>query len=259
MEVLHLLVGSTNSGYFVYFVLTLVAACRGWLCWSFSCGFVVMAFPRILFFATFLVLLSFWVDLCHQADDEEEEDDEQGFVEALLRNSINRPRSSIADSRICYPFRLIHVGNRQKIVILVKFHILVFLFITTFAVLIWIGMEDNPIESSMVSRLGGALAYYGFLLYQKMSTVRSERASSEIWKVAGLATLSVLCFTSNSFVALFTNIPFDKFNRVFLIADMLDHWHVPHVHAVYTSTLLILYYFIDSSVPSAFILWVMRE
>ncbi|KAK5831252.1 hypothetical protein PVK06_015047 [Gossypium arboreum] len=171
------------------------------------------AFPRILFFATFLVLLSFWVDLCHQADDEEEEDDEQGFVEALLRNSINRPRSSIADSRICYPFRLIHVGNRQKIVILVKFHILVFLFITTFAVLIWIGMEDNPIESSMVSRRYSCFYLFlsfscsGFLLYQKMSTVRSERASSEIWKVAGLATLSVLCFTSNSFVALFTNIP----------------------------------------------------
>ena len=60
------------------------------------------------------------VDLCHQADDEEEEDDEQGFLEALLQNSLNRPRSSITDSRrICYPFRLIHVGSRQKIVILV--------------------------------------------------------------------------------------------------------------------------------------------
>ncbi|KAG8494567.1 hypothetical protein CXB51_012048 [Gossypium anomalum] len=165
------------------------------------------------------------------------------FVILMMKRKrmMNRVLSSIADSRICYPFRLIHVGNRQKIVILVKFPILVFLFMTTFSVLIWIGMEDNPIESSMMSRvyvdlfaaaqllLGGALAYYGLLLIcQKMRTVRSERASSEIWKVyyhiilhafvplsivlsfwavAGLATLSVLCFTSSSFVPLFTNIP----------------------------------------------------
>lgn len=30
------------AGYFVYFVLTLVAACKGWTCWSQSCGFIVM-------------------------------------------------------------------------------------------------------------------------------------------------------------------------------------------------------------------------
>ncbi|XP_022715578.1 tobamovirus multiplication protein 1-like isoform X5 [Durio zibethinus] len=233
-KVFHLLIGSTNAGYFVYFVLTLVAACRGWLCWSYSCGFVAMAFPRILFFATFLLLLSFWVDLCHQADDEEEEDVEQGFLEALLQNSLNRPRSSIADGyRICYPFRLIHIGSRQKVVILVT--VLVFLFMMTFSVLIWIRMEDNPIDSSTVARvyvdlfavaillLGGALACYG------------------------LAIVSVLCFTSSAFVALFTDIP------------VLYHWHELHINGVYTSLLLILYYFIGSSVPSAFVLWVMRE
>ncbi|GMI82249.1 candidate G-protein Coupled Receptor 3 [Hibiscus trionum] len=257
-KVLHLLIGSTNAGYFVYFVLTLFAACRGWLCWSFSCGFIAMALPRILLFSTFLLLLSFWVDLCHQADDVEEEDDEQGFEEALLQSSLNRPRSSIADDcRICHPFRLIHVGNHQKIVILVT--VLVFLLMMTFAVLIWIGMEDNPIDSSTVARvyvdlsavalilLGGALACYGLLLCRKMKNVRSERASSEIWKVAGLAIISVVCFTSSAFVALFTDIP------------MLYHWHELHVHGVYTSTLLILYYFIGSSIPSAFVLWVMRE
>ncbi|KAE8659634.1 Peptidase S24/S26A/S26B/S26C family protein, putative isoform 1 [Hibiscus syriacus] len=125
--------------------------------------------------------------------------------------------------------------------------------------LIWIGMEDNPIDSSTVAQvymdlsaaaqllLGGALACYGLLLCWKMRNVRSERASSEIWKVAGLAIVSVLCFTSNAFVALFTDIP------------MLYHWHGLHIHGVYTSTLLILYYFIGSSVPSAFVLWVMRE
>ncbi|KAL4279123.1 hypothetical protein GQ457_03G035640 [Hibiscus cannabinus] len=257
-KVLHLLIGSTNTGYFVYFVSTLFAACRGWLCWSFSCGFIAMALPRILFFSTFLLLLSFWVDLCHQADDDEEEDDEQSFEEALLQNSLNRPKSSIADNcRICYPFRLIHVGSHQKIVILVT--VLVFLLMMTFAVLIWIGMEDNPIDSSTVARvyidlsavalllLGGALACYGLLLCRKMRNVRSERASSEIWKVAGLATVSVVCFTSSAFVALFTDIP------------MLYHWHELQIHGVYTSTLLILYYFIGSSVPSAFVLWIMRE
>ncbi|KAK9936737.1 hypothetical protein M0R45_013563 [Rubus argutus] len=35
--------------------------------------------------------------------------------------------------------------------------------------------------------LGGALACYGLLLCLRMRTVRSERASSEMWKVAGLA------------------------------------------------------------------------
>ncbi|XP_022723249.1 tobamovirus multiplication protein 1-like isoform X2 [Durio zibethinus] len=257
-KVFHLLIGSTNTGYFIYFVLTLIAVWRRWLCWSYSCGFVAMAFPGILFFATFLLLLSFWVDLCHQADDEEEEDDEQGFLEALLQNSLNRPRSSIADNRgICYPLRLIHVGNRQKIVILVT--VLVFLFMMTFAVLIWIGMEDNPIDSSTVARvyvdlfaaailfLGGALACYGLLLCRKMRNVRSERASSEIWKVAGLAIVSVICFTSSAFVALFTDIP------------VLYNWHELQIDGVCTSLLLILYYFIGSSVPSAFVLWVMRE
>ncbi|XVE88353.1 hypothetical protein DITRI_Ditri19aG0062700 [Diplodiscus trichospermus] len=244
-KVFHLLIGSTNAGYLVYFVLTLVAECRGWLCWSYSCGFVGMAFPRILFFATFLLLLSFWVDLCHQADDEEEEDDEQGFLEALLHNPLNRPRSSISDNRrICYPFRLIHVGSRQKIVILVT--VLVFLFMMTFAVLIWIGMEENPIDSSIVARvyvdlsaalillLGGALACYGFLLCRKMRNVRSERASSEIWKVAGLAIVSVLCFTSSAFVAFFTDIP------------VLYHWLELHTDGVYTCLLLIIYYFIGT-------------
>ncbi|OMP08843.1 hypothetical protein COLO4_06072 [Corchorus olitorius] len=137
--------------------------------------------------------------------------------------------------------------------------VLVFLFMITFAVLIWIGMEDNPIDSSTVARvyvdlfaaaillLGGALACYGLLLCRKMRHVRSERASSEIQKVAGLAIVSVLCFTSSALVAFFTDIP------------VLYHWQELHIDGVYTSLLLILYYFIGSSVPSAFVLWVMRE
>ncbi|KAF3667957.1 putative mitochondrial inner membrane protease subunit 1-like [Capsicum annuum] len=59
ITVFHLMIGSSNLGYFLYFVLTIVAACKGWICWSRSCGFVVMAFPKILFLAAFLLLLSF--------------------------------------------------------------------------------------------------------------------------------------------------------------------------------------------------------
>jgi len=80
-----------------------------------------------------------------------------------------------------------------------------------------------------------------------MSKVRSERASSEMWKVAGLAVVSVLCFTSSSFVALLTDVP------------MLYYWGRQRVNVIYTSLFLILYYFIGSSIPSAFILWSMRE
>ncbi|XP_038719714.1 tobamovirus multiplication protein 1-like isoform X2 [Tripterygium wilfordii] len=257
-QVFHLLIGSSKIGCFVYFVLTLVTTCEGWLCWSYSCGFILMAFPKILLFTAFLLLLSFWVDLCHIPDDEEEEDDEFRIHEGLLENSLTGPSSSSADRRrICFPFRLIHVGIHQKIVILVS--ILIFLIMMTSAALIWIGMEYNPIDSSLVAKvyidlfalavllLGGALGCYGLVLCLKMRKVRSERASSEMWKVAGLALLSVVCFTPSTFVAVLTDIP------------VLHHWHGLYINGLYTSLLLMLYYFIGSSVPSAFLLWVMRE
>ncbi|KAH9797701.1 DUF1084 domain-containing protein [Citrus sinensis] len=257
-KVFHLLIGSSNVGYLLYFVLTLVAACNGWLCWSYSCGFIAMAFPRLLLFAAFLLLLSFWVDLCHQPDDEEEEDEEHGFLEALLKRSLSKPGSPNTDTRrICVPFHSIHVGSRQKIVILAT--VLVFILMMTFAVVIWIGMGENPIDSSMVARvyvslfsiaillLGGALAGYGLILCLKMRTVRSERAPSEMWKIAGLAVVSVLCFTPSAFIGLLTEIP------------VLYHWHRLEINGVSTSLLLILYYFVGSSVPSAFVLWEMRD
>ncbi|GAY35101.1 hypothetical protein CUMW_014280 [Citrus unshiu] len=249
----------SSESYLLYFVLTLVAACNGWLCWSYSCGFIAMAFPRLLLFAAFLLLLSFWVDLCHQPDDEEEEEDEEhGFLEALLKRSLSKPGSPNTDTRrICVPFHSIHVGSRQKIVILAT--VLVFILMMTFAVVIWIGMGENPIDSSMVARvyvslfsiaillLGGALACYGLILCLKMRTVRSERATSEMWKIAGLAVVSVLCFTPSAFIGLLTEIP------------VLYHWHRLEINGVSTSLLLILYYFVGSSVPSAFVLWEMRD
>ncbi|KAJ7947280.1 Tobamovirus multiplication protein 1-like [Quillaja saponaria] len=261
-KVFHLMIGCSNLGYFVYFILTLVAACKGWECWSHSCGFILMAFPKILFFAAFLLLLSFWVDLCHQPNDEEEEDDDdiEGSYsqEALLEKAFNEQNLlTIENQRKCFPLRLVHVGNRQKIVILVT--LLVFVIMMAFAAIIWIGMGKNPIDSVVVARvyvdlfaiamllLGGALACYGVLLCLKMRKVRSERASSEMWKVAGLAAVSVLCFTSSAVVAFLTDIP------------MLYHWHPQRVSGVCTLLLLILYYFLGSSIPSAFVLWVMRE
>ncbi|MCD7463150.1 hypothetical protein HAX54_050042, partial [Datura stramonium] len=147
-KVFHLMIGSSNLGYFLYFVLTIVAACKGWTCWSHSCGFVVMAFPKILFLAAFLLLLSFWVDLCHQPNDEEDEDDVYSPREALLEK--NKPNSN-ADNRLrCCSFRAVKMGSRQKVVVLVT--LLVFLLMLVAAVLIWIERGRNPIDSSVVAR-----------------------------------------------------------------------------------------------------------
>ncbi|KAG8365608.1 hypothetical protein BUALT_Bualt18G0123500 [Buddleja alternifolia] len=265
-KVFHLMIGSSNlewnislAGYFLYFVVTLVAACKGWKCWSHSCGFIFMAFPKILFVAAFLLLLSFWVDLCHQSN-EDDEDEGCSPREALLeRRNIND--SNNISRRRCFSFRSIHIGSRQKVVILVA--VLVFATMIASSVLIWIGMGKNPIDSAVVAQacrlallfcllfyvyvdliavavllLGGALACYGLILFLKMREVRSERASSEMWKVAGLAIVSVICFTSSASVTIATNIPID---------------------GVYASLLLVVYYFIGSSMPSAFVLLVMSD
>ncbi|CAL8138203.1 unnamed protein product [Prunus armeniaca] len=119
-QVLHLMIGSSNLGYFIYFTSTLVAACKKWFCWSNVCGFILMAYPKILFLAAFLLLLSFWVDLCHQANDDEEDDEDDSMQQALLENSKNKPNSSNKDGhRICCSFQSIHVGSHQKFVIAV--------------------------------------------------------------------------------------------------------------------------------------------
>ncbi|GAB4828636.1 hypothetical protein Ancab_018301 [Ancistrocladus abbreviatus] len=256
-KVFHLMIGFSNLGDCFYFVLTLIATCAGWPCWASSCGFIFMACPKILFIAAFLLILSFWVDLCHQADDEDDEE-EYSSREVLLEKTANKSTSSnTCVHQECFPLPPVHVGNRQKIVILVT--VLVFMLMLVFAVLIWIGMGKNPIDSATVARvyvdlfavaiflLGVALACYGLLIYLKMSRVRSERASSEMWKVTGLAVVSLGCFTTSALVALLTDIP------------LLYRWHRQHVSGVTATLLVILYYFIGSSVPSAFVLWVMRE
>ncbi|KAK0589110.1 hypothetical protein LWI29_009795 [Acer saccharum] len=257
-KVLHLVIGSSNLGYFIYFISTLIATCEGWPCWSHACGFILMALPNILFLAAFLLLLSFWVDLCHQANDEEEDDEENSTQQALLDNVMSKPGSSNSRRRCrCCPLQGIHVGSRQKFVIVVV--VLIFILMMSFAMIIWIGAGKNPIDSSIVAEvyvdffaatvllLGGALGCYGLLLFFKLRKVRSETASSEMWKVAGLAVVSVICFSSSALVAFLTDIPLSY------------HWNVKKLNGVKALVLLILYYFIGSSVPSAFVLWIMRE
>ncbi|KAH9706144.1 DUF1084 domain-containing protein [Citrus sinensis] len=217
-----------------------------------------LASPNILFIAAFLLLLSFWVDLCHQANDEEDDDDENSSQQALLDNLISKSgRSNTGGRRKCCPFQGIHVGSRQKFVIVVV--LLIFILMISFAIIIWIGAGKNPIDSSVVAQvyvdffaaaillLGGALGSYGLLLFLKLRKVRSERASLEMWKVAGLAVVSVICFSSSAMVAILTNIPLSY------------HWNLMKMSGLKPLVLLILYYFMGSSVPSAFVLWVMRE
>ncbi|XP_011096530.1 uncharacterized protein LOC105175689 isoform X2 [Sesamum indicum] len=254
-KVFHLLIGSSNLGYFLYFVLNLVAACKGWTCWSHSCGFMVMAFPKILFVAAFLLLLSFWVDLCHESNDDDE--DEGCSYQVALLEKLNPNDSNVNDRRRCCSFRSFPIGSRQKIVILVT--VIVFAITVACSVLMWVGMRKSPINPAIVAEvyvdlvavivllLGGALACYGLILFLKMRKVRSDRASSEMRKVAGLAIVSVLSFASSASVAIGTNIP------------LFYHWHEPEISGVYTSLLLVVYYFLGSSVPSALILFVMRE
>ncbi|CAH1448772.1 unnamed protein product [Lactuca virosa] len=104
---------------------------------------------KILFLAAFLLLLSFWLTFCHQANDEDEDESEGDFVDTWV--------------------------------------------MLTSAVLIGLALE----RILLIPQL-----WQGNVLVSKMSKVRSERASSEIWKVAGLAIVSAVCFTSSSVVAI---------------------------------------------------------
>lgn len=178
------LMGASNLGYALYFILTPVAQCGGWQCWSHACGFIVMALPQIVFLATFLLLLSFWLDLCHQATDREEEEEEHDYVvlPAFNERDLSK-RYSESSWRCCprWPFR--RIRSRQKFVIGVV--VLIFLLTAAFAVLIWIGMgDDNAINSSTLAQIysdifavvilisGGGLAAYVHDDVQGLSCIR---------------------------------------------------------------------------------------
>ncbi|XP_073313017.1 tobamovirus multiplication protein 1-like isoform X4 [Primulina huaijiensis] len=229
-KVFHLLIGTSNFGYLLYFGLTPLAACKDWLFWLQSCGFIIMAFPKILFVAAFLLLLSFWVDLCHQTNDDEE-DEECSSREALLEKISKTDYSASSCYNFC-TFRFIEIGSRQKVVILVT--VLVTAIMVASSLLIWIGMGKNPIDSVVVAQISFPYQFfYWELPWHAM--------------VAGLAIVCVVSFTSSASVALATNIP------------LLYYWHGKQMDGLYTALLQVLYYFIGSSVPSAFILFEMRE
>lgn len=258
-KVFHCLIGAANFGYVVYFILTIVAACKGWACFSTACGFILIAAPQTLFLATFLLLLSFWVDLCNQANDNEEDDDEDVDTEyTQLPSSPNHLEAGANKPlRACFPCRRWRVRGRQRFVILVVF--VIFLLTVAFAVLIWYGMYDNPIDSVKLAQIyanffalvillsGGGLAGYGLLLYTKMSRVKSVRASADIRKVAGLAVASVVCFSLKAFLVVMSDI------------SGLNIWHVKRGDSQFCSPIIFLYYLIGETVPSIVVLWVMRD
>ncbi|KAL0363551.1 UNVERIFIED_CONTAM: hypothetical protein Scaly_1310300 [Sesamum calycinum] len=183
-----------------------------------------------------LYSLLIMVDLCHVSNDDDE-DEGCSYQEALLEK-LNTSDSNVNDRCRCCSFRSIPIGSRQKIVILVT--VIVFAIMIACSVLIWVGMRKGPINPAIVAEAR-------LMLFLKMRKVRSDRASSEMRKVAGLAIVSVLSFASSASVAIGTNIP------------LFYHWHEREISGVYTSLLLVVYYFLGSSVPSAFILFVMRE
>ena len=82
-------------------------------------------------------------------------------------------------------------------------------------------------------------------------------------QVAGLAIVSVICFTSSAAVAMATNIPVsfhyssytfspiqisaEKSNQANLfLLQLVYHWHEQQIGDIYTSLLLVLYYFIGT-------------
>ncbi|KAL6562005.1 hypothetical protein OROGR_003012 [Orobanche gracilis] len=148
----------------------------------------------------------------------------------------------LREGRRCYPETVVGVNVGlacvDGLIAFLAFYqvtVLVFAIMIASSVLIWVGMGKSPINSAVVAQvyvdlisvvtllLGGALACYGLVLFLKMRKVRADRASWERWKVAGLAIVCVVSFTSSASVGMASNIP------------------------------------VSSSLPSAFILLVMRE
>ncbi|KAI5670811.1 hypothetical protein M9H77_11175 [Catharanthus roseus] len=98
-----------------------------------------MTCPNILLLAAFLLLLSFWVDLCHQSNDDGDDDDGYNPQESLLEKK-NKAQSEVHSGRKCCSFPAIHVI------------LIVFTLTAASAVLIWIGKAKIPIDRSLVAR-----------------------------------------------------------------------------------------------------------
>ncbi|CAN1808554.1 hypothetical protein LINPERHAP1_LOCUS25407 [Linum perenne] len=250
-KVFHVLIGSSNIGYFVYFAASPIAYHYGWLSWSYSCGFILMTFSKILFLSTFLLLLSFWVDLCHQADDDDYEEEDFSFHEPFLEVP---PQGS---HRVCFPFRSIHVGSRQRVVI--QATAIAFVLTMTCAVLFWIDMSNGFTHSSLLAAvyedivdvamllLGGALACYGKMLLSPFCTIFQYDFSSYPFKI--LRVLRYRFPRDRDYISLTIMVSF----------QVRYNWQQLDGNGLLTSLLLTIYYFIGSCVPSAFLLWIMIE
>ncbi|PKA48727.1 hypothetical protein AXF42_Ash018669 [Apostasia shenzhenica] len=153
-------------------------------------------------------------DLCHQPNDDDEEDDDLSICESFLEKA-NAPPSRLHIHGRCFPFGKVRLGSRQKYVILVI--VLTFAFMVAMAILIYVGRRKNPIESSLVA------------------------------KVASLAAVSLVCFTSSSALALATNCP------------ILSYEHLDYFDSINCSASEFFYYIVGFSVPSSYVLWSMRE
>ncbi|KAJ7538444.1 hypothetical protein O6H91_11G048100 [Diphasiastrum complanatum] len=229
----------------------------------FLIGAASAALPQIIFLSTFLLLLSFWVDLCHEHTDEEdeEEDEELEYQElpAAPPSTKDGKNPTCKKSRTCRCWRRWRVRGRQKFLVVVV--ISIFVLTAGFALLIWVGKGNSKIDSDTVAQIysdlfavvilmsGGGLAAYGLLLYTKMSRVssRTKKSSTDIKKVAGLAVVSVVCFSLRGLLVLLTDW------RVF------KTWYAWNLGCSSVAVATFLYYFIGETIPSVVVLWVMRE
>ncbi|KAJ7520128.1 hypothetical protein O6H91_20G067900 [Diphasiastrum complanatum] len=264
--VFHFLIGAANAGYSLYFILNLIGTKHQWQCWPHACGFVAMALPQIIFLSTFLLLLSFWVDLCHEHTDKEDEEEDDEEVEQVEYQELpgdpstkHGKRPTLKTSRRCHCWRRWRVRGRQKFLVVVV--ISIFVLTGGFALLIWIGKGKNTIDSATVVQIysdlfaivmllsGGGLAAYGLLLYTKMSRVRSrtKKSSTDIKKVAGLAVASVLCFSLRGLLVLLTEV------------HVFKTWCAWNHGCVSVAVVSFLYNFIGETIPSVVVLWVMGE
>ncbi|CAI5529991.1 unnamed protein product [Closterium sp. Naga37s-1] len=116
-----------------------------------------------------------------------------------------------------FRWQKLRVKGRQRIVVAVVSFIS--LLTAVFAFLIWYGFGDNPIDPTLMAQMhadffavatllsGGGLAFYGLLLFSKMSVLRAGPSAADLSKIAWLAGMCLLCFSLRAFIVLAKYIP----------------------------------------------------
>ncbi|GKE93624.1 tobamovirus multiplication protein 1-like protein, partial [Tanacetum coccineum] len=80
-----------------------------------------------------------------------DEDEDGGFPREPLLEKVTKANLKVRSRRRCCNIRIFPVGSHQQVMILVT--LLIFVIMLTSAVLIWIGLGKNPIDSSVVARV----------------------------------------------------------------------------------------------------------